>query len=122
MSLVLVKSLEGFLWTYSSHLTLSSSLTQNKVAIKLQNLICSELVNLCPWRKVQQMKKNVSFDLFSFFQHVYVLMMISDLKNPQKMYEIHENIIRIFRETGKEDDRTSTPNTGEMHHQTLQHC
>lgn len=31
-----------------------------------------------------------------------------------------QNIIRIFRETGREDNGTSTPNTGEMHHQTLQ--
>lgn len=42
----------------------------------------SELVNLFSWRKAQQMKINVSFDFFSFFQHVVCYNDYTRLKNP----------------------------------------
>lgn len=81
MSLVLAESLEGFLWTCPSHLNFPSSVTQNVVK-KAPEFYRSELVNLFSWRKVQQMKINVSSDFFSFFQHVVCYYDYIRLKNP----------------------------------------
>lgn len=108
MSLVLVKSLEGFLWTCSSHLNLPSSATQN-VALKLQNCIVLSWWASFHGGKCSRWRQKFHLTFSAFSQHVvcyndYLYIRLNP--PPQKqMYEIHAKHHQDIRGNRKRGQR-----------------